>query len=94
MIKLVATDIDGTILIPEGEFTAEVKDCIKRLLEKEIKGVSVAYPKNYPLAHTADGNTLKMQFDKEYQAVIFEIIFVIGEMLKSISVTVIGKSFG
>lgn len=43
------------------------------VLEKEIKGVSVAYPKNYPLAHTADGNTLKMQFDKEYQAVIFEI---------------------
>ena len=41
MIKLVATDIDGTILIPEGEFTAEVKDCIKRLLEKGIKVVLV-----------------------------------------------------
>ena len=41
MIKLVATDIDGTILIPEGEFTNSVKACIKKLSEKGIKVVLV-----------------------------------------------------
>lgn len=41
MIKLVATDIDGTILIPEGEFTQEVKDCVRELCEKDIKVVLV-----------------------------------------------------
>lgn len=41
MIKLVATDIDGTILIPEGEFTQEVKTCINKLCLKGIKVVLV-----------------------------------------------------
>lgn len=41
MIKLVATDIDGTILIPEGNFTNEVKDCVKKLCEQGIKVVLV-----------------------------------------------------
>ena len=41
MIKLVATDIDGTILIPEGEFTSGVKDCIKKLHSSGIKVVLV-----------------------------------------------------
>lgn len=41
MIKLVATDIDGTILIPEGEFTQGVKDCVCKLCEKGIKVVLV-----------------------------------------------------
>lgn len=41
MIKLVATDIDGTILIPEGEFTQGVKDCIAKLSDKGIKVVLV-----------------------------------------------------
>ena len=41
MIKLVATDIDGTILIPEGEFTQGVKKCVKDLCEKGIKVVLV-----------------------------------------------------
>ncbi len=41
MIKLVATDIDGTILVPEGEFTQEVKSCIRKLCEKGIKVVLV-----------------------------------------------------
>lgn len=36
MIKLVATDIDGTVLIPEGEFTDRVKACVKKLKEKGI----------------------------------------------------------
>ena len=35
MIKLVATDIDGTIFIPEKEFTSGVKNCIKNLSDKE-----------------------------------------------------------
>lgn len=41
MIKLVATDIDGTILIPEGEFTQGVKNCVKKLCEKGIKVILV-----------------------------------------------------
>lgn len=41
MIKLVATDIDGTIIIPEKTFTPEVKDCIKRLSDSGIKVVLV-----------------------------------------------------
>lgn len=41
MIKLVATDIDGTILIPEHDFTSEVKICIKELQNKGIKVVLV-----------------------------------------------------
>ena len=41
MIKLVATDIDGTILIPEGDFTEGVKDCVKKLQENNIKVVLV-----------------------------------------------------
>lgn len=36
MIKLIATDIDGTILVPEGEFTDEIKKCIKSLSERGI----------------------------------------------------------
>ena len=41
MIKLVATDIDGTILIPEGEFRSSVKDCIRHLVAQGIKVVLV-----------------------------------------------------
>ena len=41
MIKLVATDIDGTILPKTREFTAGVKDCINRLQNEGIKVVIV-----------------------------------------------------
>lgn len=41
MIKLVATDIDGTILIPEGKFTEGVKSCIKDLQDEGVKVVLV-----------------------------------------------------
>jgi len=41
MIKLVATDIDGTILIPEGKFTLGVINCIKELCNKGVKVVLV-----------------------------------------------------
>ena len=41
MIKLVATDIDGTIFIPEKEFTCGVKECISRLDSAGIKVVLV-----------------------------------------------------
>ena len=41
MIKLIATDIDGTILIPEGEFTEGVKNCINKLSAKGIRVVLV-----------------------------------------------------
>jgi len=41
MIKFVATDIDGTILVPEGQFTKSVKECIKTLNTNGIKVVLV-----------------------------------------------------
>lgn len=41
MIKLVATDIDGTILKHNFEFNQEVKDCIKKLTDNGIKVVLV-----------------------------------------------------
>ena len=41
MIKLVATDIDGTIFIPEKEFTSGVKKCINKLSQAGIKVVLV-----------------------------------------------------
>lgn len=41
MIKLVATDIDGTIFIPEKEFTIGVRNCIKELCDRGIKVVLV-----------------------------------------------------
>ena len=41
MIRLIATDIDGTILIPEKQFTKGVKDCIKSLQDCGIKVVLV-----------------------------------------------------
>lgn len=41
MIKLIATDIDGTILAPEGEFTECVKSCISALQENGVKVVLV-----------------------------------------------------
>ena len=41
MIKLVATDIDGTLLIPEGNFTEGVKACVSELSQRGIKVVLV-----------------------------------------------------
>ena len=41
MIKLVATDIDGTILVPDKEFTEGVKSCIKDLQTRGVKVVLV-----------------------------------------------------
>lgn len=41
MIKLVATDIDGTILIPEGKFRESVRTCIKNLQENGVRVVLV-----------------------------------------------------
>ena len=41
MIKLIATDIDGTILIPEGNFTERVKKCISDLTNSGIKVVLI-----------------------------------------------------
>ena len=41
MIKLIATDIDGTILIPEKQFTQGVKACIKKLRDAGVKVVLV-----------------------------------------------------
>jgi len=54
MIKLIATDIDGTILIPEHEFTQGVKDCIKKLGENGIKVVLVTGRMHAAAKHIAD----------------------------------------
>lgn len=36
MIKLIATDIDGTILKYNFEFNQEIKDCIKKLSNDNV----------------------------------------------------------
>ncbi|MCQ2743934.1 MAG: Cof-type HAD-IIB family hydrolase [bacterium] len=54
MIKLVATDIDGTILIPEGEFTQKVIDCVNDLKKRNIKVVLVTGRMNYSAKLIAD----------------------------------------
>ena len=54
MIKLIATDIDGTILIPEKQFTKGVKDCIKRLQTLGIKVVLVTGRMNAAAKLVAD----------------------------------------
>ncbi|MBR1460918.1 HAD family hydrolase [bacterium] len=41
MIKMIATDIDGTILPYHGEFSQKTKDCIKRLNDSGIKVILV-----------------------------------------------------
>ena len=41
MIKMVATDIDGTILKWDFGFTPEAKDCIRKLTERGVKVVLV-----------------------------------------------------
>ena len=53
MIKLVATDIDGTILAPEKDFTQKVKDCIKTLSNKGIKVVLVTGRMHSSAIHVA-----------------------------------------
>lgn len=41
MIKLIATDIDGTLVVPESDFSAEVKRCVERLCSDGVKVVLV-----------------------------------------------------
>lgn len=59
MIKLIATDIDGTILIPEGNFTEGVKDCINRLNQSGIKVVLVTGRMNAAAKLIAEDLNLK-----------------------------------
>ena len=59
MIKMIATDIDATILIPEGEFTEGVKSCIKNLDENGIKVVLVTGRMNKSAQQIADKLDLK-----------------------------------
>ena len=65
MIKLIATDIDGTILGADFEFKQSIKDCIKKLQAKGIKvclDLQKAYKdtfnENYPQAVTIVKNDL------------------------------------
>ena len=53
MIKLVATDIDGTLLVPESDFTSEVKDCVNKLSVNGIKVVLVTGRMNAAASLTA-----------------------------------------
>ena len=60
MIKMVATDIDGTILPYGGEFRPAVLDCINELNKKEIKVVLVTgrmHSSAVPLAQKLGLNT-------------------------------------
>ena len=41
MIKLIATDIDGTILKPDFEFSPKLKECVRKLTQNGIKVVLV-----------------------------------------------------
>ena len=41
MIKLVCTDIDGTILKEDFTFSNRVKECIKRMTQEKVKVVLV-----------------------------------------------------
>ncbi len=41
MIKMIATDIDGTILKPDFEFSPNVKNCIQKLTDNGVKVVLV-----------------------------------------------------
>lgn len=59
MIKLIATDIDGTILIPEGEFTQGVKTCIKKLSNQGVKVVLVTGRMNAAAVRIAEDLELK-----------------------------------
>lgn len=59
MIKLVATDIDGTIFIPEKEFTQKVRNCISRLCESGIKVVLVTGRMNAAAVRIAEDLGLK-----------------------------------
>lgn len=55
MIKMVATDIDGTILNQNfGEFTVEVKDCIRNLCSNGVKVVLVTGRMHVSACHLAD----------------------------------------
>ena len=51
---MIATDIDGTILIPEGNFTPGVKKCIKKLKDSDIKVVLVTGRMNHAAKLIAD----------------------------------------
>ena len=54
MIKLIATDIDGTILKYNFQFNQEVKDCIKKLTEDGIKIVLVTGRMHDATAYVAE----------------------------------------
>lgn len=59
MIKLVATDIDGTILPKSREFTQGVKDCIERLQDAGVKVVIVTGRMHEGAKRIADKLNLK-----------------------------------
>lgn len=58
-IKLIATDIDGTILKHDFKFNQEVKDCIKKLDEDGIKVVLVTGRMHSATNYVADELGLK-----------------------------------
>lgn len=53
-IKLIATDIDGTILKYNYEFNQEVKDCIKKLTQSGVKVVLVTGRMHEATKHIAE----------------------------------------
>ena len=53
MIKMIATDIDGTIVSAGSDFTPEVRNCIKKLSDKGIKVVLVTGRMHSSAVHVA-----------------------------------------
>lgn len=59
MIKMIATDIDGTILSFDKQFSPNVKNCIKELDKRGVKVVLVTGRMNAAAQHIADELDLK-----------------------------------
>ena len=79
MIKLVATDIDGTLLIPEGQFTEGVKKCVQKLCQKGIEAEKIS-DNQYEVSIKMDlFNNAKGKYYIDVRAVEFtDVEYVIG----------------
>ena len=51
------------------------KEGVVPLGDRKVKNVKMGYPKNNALEYSFDGKNLRIRFDKEYQARIFELEF-------------------
>ncbi len=54
MIKMIATDIDGTIYSPKIGFSPKLRECVKKLCDKGVKVVLVTGRMHCSACHVAD----------------------------------------